>query len=97
MRALYDDAQRDERLRHWFRDVDEYMREVLLQPGYVLDEQSSERARELRENGRQFYDGKYKPHFDNLFNTVQDWFKAWADDSLNQRYVFRIVTPPNQC
>ncbi|TBU30300.1 hypothetical protein BD311DRAFT_236054 [Dichomitus squalens] len=85
MRVLYDDAQQDERLRHWFREVDEYIREALLQPGYILDDQANERARELKDTGRQFYDGKYKGHFDNLFNSVQEWFAAWADDPLNRQ------------
>ena len=89
MRTLYDDAQQDERLRHWFREVDEYIREALLQPGYILEDQANERARELKETGRQFYDGKYKNHFDNLFNSVQEWFAAWADDPLNRQYVIR--------
>ncbi|RPD78550.1 hypothetical protein L226DRAFT_543850 [Lentinus tigrinus ALCF2SS1-7] len=85
MRALYQDGQQDERLRHWFRDVDEYVREVLLQPGYVLDDQCNERANELRESGRQFYDDKYKGHFDNLMNSVTEWFGAWAEDPLNKQ------------
>ncbi|KAI0328370.1 hypothetical protein GY45DRAFT_1005773 [Cubamyces sp. BRFM 1775] len=86
MRALYDDAQQDERLRHWFRDVDEFVREALLQPGYILDDQANERAKELRENGRQFYDDKYKAHFDNLINSVQAWFGAIAEDPLNKQF-----------
>ncbi|RDX45619.1 hypothetical protein OH76DRAFT_1558936 [Lentinus brumalis] len=85
MRALYEDSQNDERLRHWFREVDEYVREVLLEPGYVLDDQCSERGNQLRESGRQFYDEKYKGHFDNLTNSVSAWFGAWAEDPLNKQ------------
>lgn len=91
MRTLNDDAQQDERLRHWFRDIDEYIHEVLLQPGYVLDDQCNERGRQLRETGREFYDGKYKGHFDKLFNSVAEWFRAWAEDPLNRRYVLSCV------
>ena len=40
--------------------MDEFVREALLQPGYILDDQANERAKELRENGRQFYDDKYR-------------------------------------
>ena len=36
MRALCEDSQQHERLRHWFRDVDGYVREVLLQPKIFL-------------------------------------------------------------
>ncbi|EMD37684.1 hypothetical protein CERSUDRAFT_105609 [Gelatoporia subvermispora B] len=86
MRALYEDSQNDEGLRHWFHDVDAYIREVLLQPGFVLDDQCNEQANTLRDNGRQFYDGKYKGHFDNLFNSITDWFSAFGSDPLNRRW-----------
>ncbi|GBE81549.1 hypothetical protein SCP_0312780 [Sparassis crispa] len=86
MHVLYEEAQRDEQLRHWFHDLDAYIREVLLQPGYVLDEQCNEQASELQENGRRFYDERYKGHFDNLFNALTDWFGAIAQDPLNKRF-----------
>jgi len=31
--ALRDDANRDEELRNWFKDVDAYVRKVLLEAG----------------------------------------------------------------
>ena len=65
--ALYDDANRDEKLRDWFKGVNRYAHKVLLQPGFVLEPQCNSEARELRENGRSFYDDTYKDHFDNLF------------------------------
>jgi hypothetical protein len=40
----------------------------------------------LKEEGRRFYAGKYKQHFDGLFNNVGDFFKSIADDPLNQRW-----------
>ncbi|QRW17273.1 hypothetical protein RhiXN_05275 [Rhizoctonia solani] len=60
--ALWDDAQKDEGLRAWFRKMDEYVRKVLLEPGYVLQPQCNDRGREIREEGRQFFDHKYKGH-----------------------------------
>jgi hypothetical protein len=35
--VLYEDANRDEELRNWFKQVNQYARKVLLQPGYVLE------------------------------------------------------------
>jgi hypothetical protein len=84
--ALYDDANRDESLRNWFKNVDQYARKVLLQPGYVLEPQCNTEGREIRENGRSFYDEKYRDHFDNLFRTVGDWFKEMGEDPLNKRF-----------
>jgi len=60
--------------------------QVLLEPGYVLEPDCNNQANALRESGRQFYDVKYKYHFDNLFNTTTEWFKALGDDPLNKRF-----------
>ncbi|KAF8639373.1 hypothetical protein AX17_001529 [Amanita inopinata Kibby_2008] len=85
--VLIDDARRDEKLRAWFQDIDQYMRRVLLEPGYVLlNEQCNKEAERLRESGREFYDGKYKDHMDNLFSSVGTWFKAMGQDPLNARF-----------
>jgi len=83
---LIDDAHRDEDLRNWFKDLNAYIRKVLLQAGYVLEPDCNNRGNSIRESGHQFYDGKYKTHFDNLFTSIGDWFKAMGDDSLNKRF-----------
>ena len=82
MDALIDDSRRDEELRTWFRSVDTYMRKVLLQPGYVLEPDCDNQARNLRESGRRFYDVKYKGHFDNLFSEIGGWSKAMGEDQV---------------
>jgi hypothetical protein len=59
--------------------------QVLLQAGYVLEPDCNTRGNQIRDSARQFYDGKYKSHFDNLFS-VGDWFKAMGDDPTNKRF-----------
>ncbi|EMD31027.1 hypothetical protein CERSUDRAFT_120157, partial [Gelatoporia subvermispora B] len=86
MRALYDDAQQDEELRNWFHQCDAYARRVLLDAGFVLEPKCNDEANQLRESGRRFYDDKYKGHFDNLFSSMGDWFRAMGDDPLNKRF-----------
>ncbi|EKM56742.1 uncharacterized protein PHACADRAFT_91847 [Phanerochaete carnosa HHB-10118-sp] len=83
---LYEDAQKDDELRDWFKQCDAYIRKVLIEPGYVLEPDCNNEANRLREGGRRFYDGKYKSHFDNLIDCTQTWFKALAEDPLNQRF-----------
>lgn len=60
--------------------------QVLLEPGFVLEPLCNSQGTELKESGRKFYDDKYKSHFDNLFSTVGDWFKAMGEDPLNKRF-----------
>ena len=60
--------------------------QCLLDAGYVLEPDCNNRGNQLRESGRQFYDGKYKGHFDNLFNSIGTFFKAMGNDPLNVRF-----------
>ncbi|KAJ3562734.1 hypothetical protein NP233_g9389 [Leucocoprinus birnbaumii] len=84
--VLIDDSKRDPALRRWFKDVDAYIRRVLVEPGYILDKTCNEDGRRLREDGRYFYDEKYRTEFDDLFNNVSSWFKAMGDDPLNKQF-----------
>ncbi|EGN94223.1 hypothetical protein SERLA73DRAFT_115180 [Serpula lacrymans var. lacrymans S7.3] len=84
--ALVDDARRDEEFRAWFRRLDAFIRKLLLQAGYVLEEDCNREGNEVRESGRQFWDQKYRGHFDNLFNSTGNWFAAMGDDPLNKRF-----------
>ncbi|TEB21020.1 hypothetical protein FA13DRAFT_1643942 [Coprinellus micaceus] len=84
--VLADDTRRDPELHQWFKNVDTYVRRVLLKPGFILQPQSDAEASRLRENGKAFHDDKYKSDFDNLFSSIGSWFKAMGDDPLNQRF-----------
>ncbi|EJD07781.1 uncharacterized protein FOMMEDRAFT_16402 [Fomitiporia mediterranea MF3/22] len=86
IQVLYDDAHSDEALRNWFKEVDSYARRCLLEPGFVLQPQCNDIARKLQDTGRQFYDGKYKSHFDAVFDAIGSFFSAMGDDPLNARF-----------
>lgn len=86
IRTLYNDAQQDEELKKWFNAVDAYTRKVLLEAGFVLEPECNEEADKLREEGRRFYDEKYKDHFDDLFNSLREWFREMGEDPLNKRF-----------
>jgi len=45
---------------------------------YVLEHGCNTRMNQIRDIDRQFYDGRYIYHFDNLF-PVWDWFKTTGD------------------
>jgi len=79
---LIDISRKDNSLHEWFEGIDAYVRKVLLEPGYVLEPDCNNHANRLRETGRQFYDEKYRIQFDNLFNSIATWFKAFGDDPV---------------
>ncbi|KAF9235766.1 hypothetical protein BU15DRAFT_89476 [Melanogaster broomeanus] len=66
----------DAEFRQWFKRLHTYIRRVLLEAGYVLEEDCK----------REFWDEKYRSHFDNLFDSTGNWFKAMAEDPLNKRF-----------
>lgn len=42
-------------------------------------------ARQLRDEAHQFFSVKYKGRNDELVDSIQRWFRAWAEDPLNKR------------
>lgn len=89
--AIVDDTRRDEGLRAWWKSVDGYVRKVLLEPGYVLEPDCNRQANILRDNGRQFFDDKYRDHFDNLFGSVAEWAKGWKEDPVCVPYIYLMI------
>jgi hypothetical protein len=93
--AIIDDARRDDALREWFLAINAYIRKLLLEVGYVIEPECNNEAKRLRETGRHFYDDKYKGHFDNLFNSIGTWFKAFGEDPvclfLNHTTCFHLL------
>ncbi|KAG2338803.1 hypothetical protein BDR05DRAFT_951623 [Suillus weaverae] len=84
--ALIDDARRDDEFRNWFHRFNTYIRKVLLEAGFVLEDDCNHEGNEILESGRQFWDHKYKEHFDNLFDAIGKWFSAMGEDPLNKRF-----------
>ena len=62
------------------------LKQALLDPGFVLEPACNDEGNRLRNTGKHFYDDKYRDHFDNLFNSVSDWFMAMGEDPV-RRYV----------
>ncbi|WWC93737.1 hypothetical protein V866_000573 [Kwoniella sp. B9012] len=83
---IYTDAQNDEHLRGYFTRLNDYVHRVLLEPGYILEDESDKEAAQLREDGKSFFTDKYKGHQERLFDEIQTWFTAFNDDPLNRRF-----------
>ncbi|WWC90750.1 uncharacterized protein L201_005687 [Kwoniella dendrophila CBS 6074] len=83
---IYSDAQNDSHLRGYFSRLNDYVHRVLLEPGYILEDESDREATQLREDGKSFFTDKYKGHQERLFDELQVWFTAFNDDPLNRRF-----------
>ncbi|KAG1854482.1 hypothetical protein DFJ58DRAFT_727914 [Suillus subalutaceus] len=84
--VLIDDARRDDEFRNWFHRLNTYIRKVLLEAGFVLEDDCNREGNEILESGRHFWDQKYKEHFDELFDAIGKWFSAMGEDPLNKRF-----------
>jgi hypothetical protein len=51
-----------------------------------LEDDCNREGNQILESGRQFWDQKYKEHFDNLFDAIGKWFSAMGEDPLNKRF-----------
>jgi hypothetical protein len=52
--------------------------------GYVLEPDCNAHNNQIRDSVRQFYYGKYKPHYVNLFSSVGRWFRAMREGLTNK-------------
>ncbi|KAF8553177.1 hypothetical protein OG21DRAFT_1477443 [Imleria badia] len=84
--ALNDDSRRDAEFRAWFKRLNAFIRRLLLESGYVLEDDCGREGKDIRESGRKFWNQKYRTHFDNVFNSIGDWFSAIGDDPLNKQF-----------
>ncbi|RXK41203.1 hypothetical protein M231_01608 [Tremella mesenterica] len=83
---IYTDAKNDDQLRGWFSQLDDYVRRILLEPGFILEEESDREGRELRDKGKSFFTDKYRGHWDTLADEIKAWFQAMGEDPLNVRF-----------
>ncbi len=86
--ALADDARRDPELRKWFAEGRDWLRDILLKAGYILEPASTTAFNNWTEGGKVFYgeDGKYREHFNRLFDGITEWVKGVGEDAGNKRF-----------
>jgi hypothetical protein len=60
--------------------------QVLLDAGFLIKSECNNQGNTLHESGHKFYNDKYKLHFDNVFSSVRNWFKAMRENPLNKQF-----------
>lgn len=82
---IYRDADNDRELRNWWSNLNDYVHRCLLEPGFILEEEANQEARQLQKTGQSFFSGKYRGHWENFADQVQLFFTAMHHDPLNRR------------
>jgi Family of unknown function (DUF5923) len=83
---MWRDAEKDEGLREWWKRVDAFARKSLLVPGFIISEDFNTGFDNLSDDGRQYFDNKYKAHQENLVKQINTFFKAFGEDPLNKQF-----------
>lgn len=82
---IYTDAQNDSELRNWWSKLNDYTHRILLEPGYILEDDANREAESLQKSGKSFFEDKYRSHWENLGDQIQLFFTAMHHDPLNRR------------
>ncbi|KAH7384117.1 hypothetical protein DE146DRAFT_667909 [Phaeosphaeria sp. MPI-PUGE-AT-0046c] len=91
---IYKDADNDPELKNWFKRIDTYIRKILQQQGYILEDASNEEWNRIYDQGHDLLRGRYRGHTDRIadeFKFIGQQFdadpqnKAFAD-SVNRLF-----------
>lgn len=100
--ATFIEAHSDDEFWKWFSEqLFPYIRKVLLQTGYILDQPdaghdsaltdhtahtASEEAKNMRNEGFRFYGDKYLEEINVLRQVLENWWDGVKEDELNRRF-----------
>lgn len=87
---IYKDADKDQELRDWFKQVDTYIRKCLLEQGYVLEDASTEEWNRLYDKGRFLLREKYRGHTDRVIDEVKFVADQFDHDPQNKAFGLAI-------
>ncbi|KJZ74740.1 hypothetical protein HIM_05857 [Hirsutella minnesotensis 3608] len=83
---IYKDADRDQELKGWFKNMDSYIRRLLLEQGYILEEESTKEWDRLYEHGRYLLRDKYRTHTDAVIGELKFIGDQFDQDPLNKEF-----------
>lgn len=81
---IYRDADNDRELRDWFKSLDTYIRKILKQEGYILDERATQEYNQIHEKGDYLLREKYKQHFDRVVDELKYVGQQFDRDPQNK-------------
>ncbi|KAH6603519.1 hypothetical protein Trco_008294 [Trichoderma cornu-damae] len=83
---IYKDADKDQELRDWFKQVNAYIRKCLLEQGYVLEDGSTHEWNRLYDRGRFLLREKYRSHTDRVIDEVRFVADQFDQDPQNKAF-----------
>ncbi|KAF2260130.1 hypothetical protein CC78DRAFT_501986 [Lojkania enalia] len=83
---VYRDADQDPELRNWFKRMDSYIRRLLKEQGYILDEASEEEWNSLYDQGHDLLRGRYRGHTDRIVDEFKFLGEQFEQDPQNKAF-----------
>ena len=83
---IYKDAEKDDELKGWFKDLNRYIRRCLQQEGFILDDESNEEGSRLYEKGRFLTRERYRDHFDHVVDEAKFMAEQFEQDPQNKAF-----------
>lgn len=83
---IYQAAQKDNELKGWFKNMDHYINRLLLEQGYVLEEQSTRDWDALYKQGRVLLREKYKTQTNNVLDEIKFVGDQFDKDPQNKAF-----------
>jgi len=89
--TIYDDADKDEELRNWFKDMDRYIRRCLQEQGYILDDASNADWNRLYDHGNYLLRNKYRGHTDRIMDEIKFLADQFDQDAQNKAFAASLT------
>ncbi|KAK0722447.1 hypothetical protein B0T26DRAFT_674145 [Lasiosphaeria miniovina] len=84
--TIYEDSDKDEELRNWFKSMNRYVRRCLQEQGYILDDASNEEWNRLYDHGNYLLRNKYRAHTDRIVDEIKFVADQFDQDPQNTAF-----------
>lgn len=86
LNTIYRDADRDPRLKDWFRSVDTYTRKCLREQGFILRDEANDQWNKLYDEGRFLLRDRYRSHTDRIADEAKFLATQFDEDPQNRAF-----------
>ncbi|CRG83112.1 putative protein C32A11,02c [Talaromyces islandicus] len=86
LNTIYRDAEKDPRLKDWFKNVDGYIRTCLREQGYVLQDDATTQWNKLYDEGRFLLRDRYRNHTDRIVDEIKFLGNQFDEDPQNRAF-----------
>ena len=88
--AIYKDADQDPELKSWFKDMNAYIRKVLKEQGYIMEDRATDEWNALYDRGNFLLRDRYRNHTDRIVDEVKFLADQFEQDPLNKKFANSI-------